>query len=139
MVWFIGLSKVLLRGRRTVYLIYCIRCGVKCVGETRNSLATRMVQHRYNIRHRRETSTLLVGHFMLHGMDSVRVAGLQYNELRTDRDRKQAERQWIYRLNTREPWGLNLKCNSILLFMPNGVVLLIIIFPVISILILLVT
>lgn len=97
--------------KNCVYLIYCIRCGVKYVGETRNSLSTRMVQHRYNVRHKRETSTLLVRHFLSHGLDSMRVAGLQYNELWADTDRKRAERQWIYRLHTREPWGLNLKRN----------------------------
>lgn len=97
--------------KNCIYLIYCFKCGAKYVGETGNSLSTRMVQHRYNIRHKKETGTLLIRHFLSHGMDSMRVAGLQYNELWTDKDRKRAERQWIYRLDTREPWGLNLKRN----------------------------
>lgn len=99
------------RLKNCIYLIFCNGCGIKYVGETRNSLATRMVQHRYNIRHGKEADTPLVGHFLRHGLDSLRIAGLQHNELWTDKNRKRAERQWIYRLGTREPGGLNVKRN----------------------------
>lgn len=100
-----------IRTKNCVYLIYCDGCSMKYVGETRNSLSTRMVQHRYNLRHGKENNTPLIRHFLLHGLDSLKVAGLQYSELWTDKDRKRAERHWIYRLDTREPWGLNVKWN----------------------------
>lgn len=91
-----------------VYLIYCSKCGAKYVGETRNSLSVRMTQHRYNIQNRKEMHTLLVSHFVHHGLQFLKVAGLQSNEFWSDRDRKKVERHWIRQLATKTPWGLNL-------------------------------
>lgn len=94
-----------------VYIIFCSRCERQYIGETKNSISTRMTQHRYNIRHKKEVHTLLVKHFISHGWQSLRVAGIQSNSGWTDGQRKKRERQWIHRLNTREPWGLNMKNN----------------------------
>lgn len=97
------------RSKNCVYVIYCNKCGVKYVGETKNTLSTRMVQHRYNIRNQKEVDTLLVQHFLLHGLHSVRMAGLQRHVNWTDIERKKMERRWIYCLGTIEPFGLNSK------------------------------
>lgn len=92
-----------------IYVLFCVKCDLKYVGETRNSLFTRFTQHRYNIRHKKEQNTLVVQHFLFHGVDSLRIAGLQRSEVWTDWERKKMERRWIYRLGTREPYGLNMK------------------------------
>lgn len=97
--------------KNCIYVILCSKCGKKYVGETKNDLSTRMYQHRYNIRRRKEVDTLLVSHFLLHGMDAIRMAGLQKGSSWTDKDRKQKERFWIFLLGTREPFGLNMKWN----------------------------
>lgn len=94
-----------------VYIIFCSRCGTQYIGETKNSISTRMTQHRYNIRHNKEAHTLLVKHFISHGWQSLRVAGIQSNSGWTVGQRKKRERQWIHRLDTKEPWGLNMKNN----------------------------
>lgn len=99
------------RSTNCVYVLFCAKCGIKYVGETKNSLSTRMAQHRYNIRHKKEVDTPLVQHFLVHGLDSVRMAGLQKHINWTDFERKKRERHWIYLLGTREPFGLNLKGN----------------------------
>lgn len=99
------------RSCNCVYVIYCAQCGAKYVGETKNSLSTRMTQHRFNIRHKIEVDTPLVEHFLKHGLSSVRMAGLQRDINWTDRERKNKERYWIFALETREPFGLNLKWN----------------------------
>ena len=96
-----------IRTSNLVYIIFCSRCGLKYVGETRNSLSTRMVQHFYNVRNHKQVDTPLVKHFLSHGLRAMRVAGLQKNGSWTDGDRKKKERLWIYWLGTREPWGLN--------------------------------
>ena len=93
--------------KNCVYVIFCERCGVKYVGETRNSLSTRMVQHRFNVRNHKEVDTLLVKHFLTHGLEAMRMAGLQKDANWTDWERKKKERLWIYLLGTRDPWGLN--------------------------------
>lgn len=92
-----------------VYLIFCVKCGIQYVGETKNSISLRMTQHRYNIKNRRERQTPLVEHFISHNYKSLRVAGLERNALWTDWERKKVERRWIYRLDTKEPDGLNIK------------------------------
>lgn len=92
-----------------VYLIFCVKCGIQYVGETKNSISLRMTQHRYNIKNRRERQTPLVEHFISHSYKSLRVAGLERNALWTDWERKKVERRWIYRLDTKEPDGLNIR------------------------------
>lgn len=99
------------RSSNCVYVIFCVKCNQKYVGETRNTLFTRLMQHRYNIRNRKETHTLVVQHFLMHGLSSLRLAGLQTSPVWTDWERKKVERRWIFLLGTREPNGLNLKNN----------------------------
>ena len=90
-----------------VYLIYCIKCHMQYVGETRNTIATRMWTHRYNIIHHKYTHTPLVQHFIKHGIHSLRVMGLQHHALWSHTTRKRTEREWIARLGSVHPWGLN--------------------------------
>lgn len=99
------------RSQNCVYVIFCTICHIQYVGETRNSLSTRMVQHRYNIRNKKETDTPLVQHFLQHGLLSMRMAGLQRNMNWSDGERKKRERQWIYLLGSKKPFGLNVKYN----------------------------
>ena len=97
------------RSKNCVYVLFCVKCNKKYVGETKNTLSTRMNQHRYNMRNRKEVDTPLVKHFFIHGYDSVRMAGLQRDVNWTDWERKKMESRWIYLLSTREPFGLNVK------------------------------
>lgn len=94
-----------------VYVIFCIKCNSKYVGETKNSLFIRLMQHRYNIKNRKETETLIIKHFLLHDLSSLRIAGLQTSPIWSDWERKKMERKWIFLLGTREPHGLNMKSN----------------------------
>lgn len=99
------------RSRNCIYMIICIKCGIKYVGETKNSLSTRMIQHRYNLRHQKEVDTPLVQHYLYHGSASMRMAGLQRDVNWTDWERKKRERFWIFSLGTKDPFGLNIKNN----------------------------
>lgn len=97
--------------KNCVYIIFCSTCGKQYVGETVNPIRTRMWQHKYNIRNKKEVDTPLVGHFVSHGLQALKIAGLQSNLSWTTRQRKAKERQWIYGLQTKEPFGLNKKQN----------------------------
>lgn len=99
------------RSKNCVYLIFCSRCRKQYVGETKHSLSTRMMQHRYNLANRRALDTPLVAHFLLHGPASLRLAGLERNVSWTDWERRKRERWWIYHLGTGEPHGLNVRYN----------------------------
>lgn len=91
-----------------VYLIYCSKCGIQYIGETRNSIKTRMWQHRYNIKNKKEIHTPLVKHFLIHGFQALKIAGIENNSCWSDKQRKTQERRWIYRLQTKVPNGLNI-------------------------------
>lgn len=97
------------RSKNCVYLIYCSKCSIKYVGETRNNLSTRMMQHRYNIKNKKEVDTPLVKHFLNHGLEAVKLAGLERNINWSDWERKKRERYWIFLLGSVEPMGLNLR------------------------------
>ncbi|KAL2076550.1 hypothetical protein ACEWY4_027853 [Coilia grayii] len=96
-----------LRSTNCVYLISCIKCTKQYVGQTKNSLATRLYQHHYNIRNRKETSTHIVKHFLDHGLTSLKISGLQTNQYWSLTQRLQVEKAWITKLDTRHPKGLN--------------------------------
>lgn len=95
-----------------IYLLICDRCGKQYVGETKNSILTRLWQHRYNARHGLELHTPLMQHIQLHDWTSIKVAGLQCNLNWTDKERKTQERKWIHLLGSRHPHGLNKQLRS---------------------------
>ena len=99
---------ITMKHKNCVYKIYCRRCKIAYVGETRNSLEARLSSHKYNVRTGRKSDTLLVKHFMLHGLRNLRLIGLQHNPLWTTGERKRAERGWITRLGAGHPNGLNM-------------------------------
>lgn len=92
-----------------IYIIICLKCHKQYVGETGNSIATRMWQHKYNILHKKELDTPLVFHFIKHGWSALRIGGIQHDPSWSTLERKKAERRWIYLLNSTEPIGLNKK------------------------------
>ena len=98
---------ITMRHKNCVYKIHCRRCRITYVGETRNSLAARLSSHKYNVRTGRKSDTLLVKHFLLHGLRNLRLIGLQHNPQWTTGERKRAERRWIIRLGAGHPNGLN--------------------------------
>ncbi|GAA6073207.1 uncharacterized protein LOC114459639 [Tachysurus ichikawai] len=92
-----------------IYLIYCNKCNKQYVGETGSTLSIRMTQHRYNIRRGKNTQTIVVKHFMSHGLEALRTMVLQHNRAWTQNARRRVEEQWIIKLSSRHPWGLNEK------------------------------
>ena len=77
------------------------------MGETKNTIADRLNQHRYNINNAKETELLIVQHFMNHGINALEVCGLETNQTWTEFERKFNEKQWIKKLHTTFPHGLN--------------------------------
>ena len=90
-----------------IYLITCTKCSKQYVGQTKNSIKTRLYQHIHNIKHHKETHTHIIRHFLLHSLSSLRVMGLQSNAIWTLKERITAERHWMTKLSTWHPLGLN--------------------------------
>lgn len=99
------------RSKNCIYVIICVKCNLKYVGETKNTLSVRMAQHKYCITNQKRIELPVVRHFLKHGLDAIRIAGLEKNRCWTDVERKRKEKDWISNLSTREPTGLNVKIN----------------------------
>ena len=102
-------QKIQANTQNCVYLITCKKCNLQYVGETRNTIADRLNQHRYNINNAKETTLLIVQHFMTHGIHAMEACGLEHNPHWSDGQRRFHEKQWISKLNTTFPTGLNTK------------------------------
>ena len=90
-----------------IYLISCVKCRLQYVGQTKNTIMTRLYQHMYNITNHKETQTYIVSHFIKHGLSSLRIAGIQHNPHWSLAIRLTEEKQWIDKLSTIHPRGLN--------------------------------
>ena len=90
-----------------IYKIECGRCKKVYVGETRNSLSARLSTHKYNIRTGKKPNTFLEQHFAAHGLQNLKLYGLQHNPHWSTRERKGMEHFWIQKLDTWYPKGLN--------------------------------
>lgn len=105
-------QKFSLTTKNCIYIIVCSKCKKQYIGETRNSISTRMWQHKYNILHKKELDTPLVFHFVKHDWSALQVGGVQHDPSWSTLERRKMERKWIYLLNSTEPIGLNKKINS---------------------------
>ena len=90
-----------------VYLITCRECGRRYVGETGLTLRVRFTCHKYNINNNKNMDRHVVRHFIQHGWDAVQVCVLESNPHWTTARRRRVERDWIHKLGTRYPQGLN--------------------------------
>lgn len=90
-----------------IYLISCKKCGKRYVGETKNTILVRMAAHRYTIRKGVTGKGHIVPHFVGHGVENIRVRGLEHNPNWGRANRWAKERQWIKKLGTLFPRGLN--------------------------------
>ena len=97
-----------------VYLISCSICPVKYVGETGNTLRTRVNQHRTDILHHNDTP--VAHHFNLvdHDLTNLRITILQAgpfsdNAILEGIYRRNAESCWMNKLKTTQRNGLNIR------------------------------
>lgn len=90
-----------------IYAIKCMSCHTLYIGETKSSMRIRLKQHLYYIRIKKDR--LLYNHFQIHSIEHLRIIGLQSNLSWSKEQRLKLERNWILKLNTISPWGLNEK------------------------------
>ena len=123
------------KSNNLVYLITCTKCLAQYVGETHRPLHSRMYEHLYSIRTKKDTPLAI--HFNRPGHDTsnvqFEVASFVYSHAPPDSNegkklRKQIEKLWIHRMKTNRPPGLNIldwtprpqgTCYSYFLLLPN--------------------
>lgn len=94
-----------------IYLLECT-CNLQYIGRTKQTLRTRLNNHRFNITHGYEKHSVSRHAAAAHNckMEEFRITPIeQISELTTDRTRKLNSREmyWIFKLNTLVPLGLN--------------------------------
>ncbi|XP_058865981.1 uncharacterized protein LOC131708063 [Acipenser ruthenus] len=99
--------------RNCIYAIQCDTCKIIYIGETGNTIRVRLTQHIYNIKHKKESQTPLVAHFLQHNLESLKITGLERNQNWTIGERKWREKDWINKLQTTFPLGLNIRISTI--------------------------
>ena len=97
-----------------IYLIYCQKCNINYIGETKNPIKMRISQHFYDIK-KRSTKLKVSEHFSLnHNIEEdFRILILKSNVFWTDNKRQEKERNLIVKYNTVFPAGLNEKVNGV--------------------------
>lgn len=100
---------IALNQKNCIYLIKCSWCGKRYVGETGNSILTRMWGHRHTVKKGTQRKGHVVPHFQRHGVGNMKVCGLEHNSTWNKRDRMKRESYWIRKLDTWFPKGLNMK------------------------------
>lgn len=93
--------------KNCVYVITCKTCGLRYVGETGRTIHLRFYGHKSNIVGHKNTDRHVVQHFISHGWESVRASVLECNPTWSTQQRKRAERNWVIKLGTSYPSGLN--------------------------------
>ncbi|MGL5294280.1 MAG: GIY-YIG nuclease family protein [Aeromonas sp.] len=82
---------------------------MRYVGETSTSINTRMNAHRYSVRTEKKIKGHITSHFVRHGVQNMRVTGLEHGVDWSKRDRLKKEWAWIKKLGTQFPRGLNVR------------------------------
>jgi hypothetical protein len=97
--------------KNAIYIIYCLRCSIKYVGETGNSVKQRLSQHLSTIKLKRDTT--VSEHFNKpdHSIDDLRFFVLANNTEWSLEKRRSVESKWINKLNTLKPNGMNTDVN----------------------------
>lgn len=93
--------------KNCVYLIICRECGIKYVGETSLTIQVRFTCHKHNITKQKNMDRHLVQHFASHGWNAVQASVLECNPHWSTAQRRRTERNWINKLHTIHPQGLN--------------------------------
>ena len=103
------------QSRNLIYCITCLHCGSQYVGQTKTTLMTRINNHKSTIRTGKDVP--LANHMKSHDdiVDpKIRIHVLQFikhepDSIEAKESRDQAERDWMARLNSLVPNGMNLQ------------------------------
>jgi hypothetical protein len=99
--------------KNAIYIIFCQKCSLLYVGETKNSVKQRMSQHLSNVKLKYQTPVSLHFNSENHSIDDFRFFVLTNNIFWSRNKRKSVENSWIKKLNTLTPNGINVDTNKV--------------------------
>jgi hypothetical protein len=99
--------------KNAIYIIVCLKCQLKYVGETSRTVKERIGQHLSTIRLKYDTP--ISEHFnqIGHSIEDFRFFALISNPHWSDEKRKFTENKWIDKLQTLKPKGINTDTNKL--------------------------
>ena len=98
-----------------VYLIRCKKdnCQMQYVGHTINSVAKRMSSHKSHIRHDTGCKILSAHFTQVHSIEDMSITPIQLLDKSLSlKEREAVEEEWMKRLNTLYPYGLNVRAKT---------------------------
>jgi UDP-N-acetylglucosamine transferase subunit ALG13 len=99
--------------RNAVYCIVCNVCNKVYVGETKNSVKQRLQQHLSTIRLKYDTPVSQHFNSENHSINDVKFFAICHNPNWSVNKRRSVENQWISKLNSLTPNGINIDRNII--------------------------
>jgi hypothetical protein len=91
-----------------IYLITCSECKIQYIGETGNTLRTRLTGHRSTINTQKDLP--VARHFNEHESQGLEITLLEKSDHTSNEEsRKKREQHWIFQFMTDHPYGLNEK------------------------------
>lgn len=90
-----------------IYLITCKKCKKQYVGQTQQKCSIRMNSHRFDIKHNNYTN--VAEHFNLSDHSLQDFSFMPIDQVHNVWRRLLKETEWIYRLGTISPFGMNAK------------------------------
>ena len=102
------LKKISCHSSNLIYCIECTTCHAQYVGQTKNQLRIRMTNHLSTIRTKGDTP--VARHFNMHQNFNITILQLirDIPNVNSQDSRNKWENNWIARLNTIVPHGLNI-------------------------------
>ena len=112
---YVAKHNVTCKSSNLIYCISCKRCGIQYVGQTKNRLMDRFQSHFYNIGHNKPGS-VIGKHFNSNGHQSLSDVEIHILDFihahpagtRSKKLRDLIEYNWIQRMHTNAPTGLNI-------------------------------
>lgn len=107
------------KSSQLIYAATCKKCNLIYVGETGCSLADRFGKHRHDMKSRPDNNELAKHFHKDHDLSDMEVLILQTGLSKSRAQRERFEDQWICKLQTKTPTGVNEKCNHFAKHMYN--------------------
>ena len=92
-----------------IYLITCKKCKLQYVGQTSQKCSVRMNSHKFDIKHYPNTFTTVAEHFNSKGHSMNDFSFMPIDKINNNWKRLLMETEWMYKLNTVLPDGMNTK------------------------------
>ena len=95
------------QSKHVVYLITCTKCNLQYIGETGQQLKDRLIHHLSDIKTKKASTISIHFNSPSHSKLDLNVVGIEQIQSDSIQVRRQREKQWMDKMQTKYPRGLN--------------------------------